>query len=33
MRFTNADVLTNIEGVLSHIGAALPQLPTPGPSR
>ena len=33
LRFTNADVLTNLEGVLSHIAAALAHLPTPSPSR
>lgn len=33
LRFTNADVLTNIEGMLSHITATLALLPTPGPSR
>ena len=33
LRFSNADVLTNIDGVLSHIMAALAPLPTPSPSR
>lgn len=33
LRFTNADVLTNIEGVVSHITATLARLPTPNPSR
>ena len=33
LRFTNADVLTNLEGVMSHIAATLAHLPTPNPSR
>ena len=33
LRFTNADVLANLEGVLSHIAAKLAQEPTPNPSR
>ena len=33
LRFTNADVLTNIEGVVSHIRATFARLPTPNPSR
>ena len=33
LRFTNADVLTNLEGVMSHIVTTLAQLPTPSPSR
>jgi very-short-patch-repair endonuclease len=33
LRFTNADVLTNLEGVVSHIAATLAHLPTPNPSR
>jgi very-short-patch-repair endonuclease len=32
-RFTNADVLTNMEGVLLHIAATLAYLPTTSPSR
>ncbi|RJG54978.1 endonuclease domain-containing protein [Sphingobium terrigena] len=33
LRFSNADVMGNLEGVLSHIGATLTRLPTPNPSR
>ena len=33
LRFTNADVLTNLEGVLSLTAATLALLPTPDPSR
>ena len=33
LRFTNADVLTNLEGVMSHIATTLAHLPTPNPSR
>ena len=33
LRFTNADVLTNLEGVMSHIVTTLAHLPTPNPSR
>ncbi|GLV29308.1 hypothetical protein TomTYG75_18280 [Sphingobium sp. TomTYG75] len=33
LRFTNADVLTNLEGVMSHIVTTLAHLPTPSPSR
>ncbi len=33
LRFRNADVMANIEGVLSHIMATLAPLPTPNPSR
>nr|WP_232037338.1 DUF559 domain-containing protein [Sphingobium amiense] len=33
LRFSNADVMGNLEGVVLQIEAALPQTPTPGPSR
>jgi hypothetical protein len=33
LRFGNADVMANLEGMLSHIMATLAQLPTPDPSR
>lgn len=33
LRFSNADVMANLEGVLSHISATLVQKPTPNPSR
>ncbi|WP_242125298.1 DUF559 domain-containing protein [Sphingobium sp. Sx8-8] len=33
LRFSNADVLSNIDGVLSHLMATLALLPTPDPSR
>jgi len=33
LRFTNEDVMTNVEGVVSAISAALADRPTPGPSR
>ena len=33
LRFSNADVMGNLEGVVLQIKAALPQPPTPGPSR
>nr|WP_255325827.1 DUF559 domain-containing protein [Sphingobium sp. 15-1] len=33
LRFQNADVIGNLEGVLSRIAAMLAQLPTPNPSR
>ena len=33
LRFQNAEVMGNLEGVLSHISATLAQLPTPNPSR
>lgn len=33
LRFQNADVIGNLEGVLSRIIATLAQMPTPGPSR
>ena len=33
LRFTNADVLSNIESVVTAIGLALAKLPTPNPSR
>ena len=33
IRFTNADVLGNVEGVVHAIGAALAARPTPSPSR
>ncbi len=33
LRFTNAEVEENVEGVLSAIGAVLADRPTPGPSR
>ena len=33
LRFTNADVMGNLEGVLSHIAAKLARKPTPSPSR
>ena len=32
LRFQNADVIGNLEGVLSRITATLAQMPTPGPS-
>jgi very-short-patch-repair endonuclease len=33
LRFQNAEVIGNLEGVLSRITATLAQMPTPGPSR
>ena len=33
MRFTNDDVLNNVEGVVTAIGIALADRPTPDPSR
>jgi len=33
MRFWNSEILTNEEGVLSAIFAALPPLPNPSPTR
>ncbi len=33
LRFQNADVIGNPEGVLSRIAATLAHLPTPNPSR
>ena len=33
LRFTNCDVMANIEGVVSEIERALALLPTPDPSR
>ncbi|MEA3542653.1 MAG: DUF559 domain-containing protein [Pseudomonadota bacterium] len=33
LRFSNADVMGNLEGVVSHISAVLARLPTPCPSR
>jgi very-short-patch-repair endonuclease len=33
IRFTNEDVMTNIEGVVTAIGLALDNMPSPGPSR
>ncbi len=33
LRFTNAEVEQNVEGVVSAISAALSAMPTPGPSR
>ena len=33
LRFSNADVMENVEGVVAMIGASLADAPTPGPSR
>lgn len=33
LRFSNSDVMGNLEGVMSRIAATLAQLPTPSPSR
>lgn len=33
LRFTNNDVMTNIDGVVSEIERSLAHLPTPTPSR
>ncbi len=33
MRFTNDDVMNNVEGVVAAIGVALADRPTPNPSR
>jgi len=33
LRFTNSDVMTNIDGVVSEIERSLGLLPTPNPSR
>ena len=33
IRFWNADVLDNVEGVLARIGRTLADMPSPGPSR
>ncbi|OQW72448.1 MAG: hypothetical protein BVN33_13260 [Proteobacteria bacterium ST_bin13] len=33
MRFTNDDVMKNVDGVVSAIGIALAERPTPSPSR
>ncbi len=33
LRFSNADVMDNLEGVVLHIAATLARLPTPSPSR
>ena len=33
LRFTNSDVMTNIEGVVFEIERSLALLPTPNPSR
>lgn len=33
LRFTNAEVMGNVEGVVIAIGAALADVPTPAPSR
>ena len=33
LRFTNSDVMENIEGVVQEIGRQLAHLPTPNPSR
>ena len=33
LRFGNADVMGNVEGVVAIIAAALADRPTPGPSR
>ena len=33
LRFANADVMKNAEGVVAAIGAALAETPTPDPSR
>lgn len=33
LRFSNADVMMNVEGVLTKIEQVLVEMPTPGPSR
>jgi very-short-patch-repair endonuclease len=33
MRFTNEDVMNNLEGVVTTIAQALPATPSPNPSR
>lgn len=33
LRFSNADVMTNVEGVLKRIEMTLAEMPTPNPSR
>jgi very-short-patch-repair endonuclease len=33
LRFTNEEVMTNIEGVVTAIGLALDHMPSPNPSR
>jgi len=33
LRFTNADIMSNVEGVVSEIERTLAHLPTPSPSR
>ncbi len=33
LRFTNEDVMTNVEGVVAAIAETLDNLPTPNPSR
>ena len=33
LRFSNTDVMGNVEGVVAMIGASLADAPTPGPSR